>query len=159
PNLVMDAVSGTRLWRTPKHARSGHGRPRGMPEHRLCVLNAGSSTLKFALYGIGDNSLTRLQSGIVERIGSEGHLGVTAADGKSLHDSTVTTKDHASALALLAALPDGPLDSTGLIGFGHRVVHGGPDLATPVLADAATLARIEALNPLAPLHNPPAVAV
>ena len=39
------------------------------------------------------------------------------------------------------------------------MVHGGPDLAAPVLVDAATLARIEALEPLAPLHNPPAVAV
>ena len=47
----------------------------------------------------------------------------------------------------------------GLAAFGHRVVHGGPDMTAPVLVDAATLARIEALNPLAPLHNPPAVAV
>ena len=38
-------------------------------------------------------------------------------------------------------------------------MHGGPDLAAPALVDAATLARIEALVPLAPLHNPPAVAV
>ena len=45
------------------------------------------------------------------------------------------------------------------MGFGHRVVHGGPDLDAPVLVDAATLAQIEALEPLAPLHNPPAVAV
>ena len=56
-------------------------------------------------------------------------------------------------------LPDGPLEKQGLIGFGHRVVHGGPDLDAPVVVDAATLARIEALEPLAPLHNPPAVAV
>ena len=45
------------------------------------------------------------------------------------------------------------------MGFGHRVVHGGPDLDAPVVVDAATLAQIEALEPLAPLHNPPAVAV
>ncbi|HEY7577828.1 MAG TPA: acetate/propionate family kinase, partial [Acetobacteraceae bacterium] len=76
-----------------------------------------------------------------------------------LHDRMVETKDHAAALALLAALPDGPLDRRALIGFGHRVVHGGPDMAVPVLVDAATLAKIEALEPLAPLHNPPAVAV
>ena len=47
----------------------------------------------------------------------------------------------------------------GLVGFGHRVVHGGPDLDAPVVVDAPTLARIAALEPLAPLHNPPAVAV
>ena len=71
----------------------------------------------------------------------------------------VTTKDHAAALEALASLPDGPLNEYGLAGFGHRVVHGGPDMAAPVLVDAAILARIEALQPLAPLHNPPAVAV
>jgi acetate kinase len=51
------------------------------------------------------------------------------------------------------------LDRQALIGFGHRIVHGGPDMASPVLVDAATLAKIEALEPLAPLHNPPAVTV
>ena len=71
----------------------------------------------------------------------------------------VNTKDHAAALAMLAAMPDGPLEKQGLMGFGHRVVHGGPDLDAPVVVDAATLSRIEALEPLAPLHNPPAVAV
>ena len=128
-------------------------------ESRLCVLNAGSSSLKFAVFGVVDGRPVHTQQGEVERIGGEGRLRVTADDGKVLHDRTVTTKDHADALATLAALPDGPMDRSGLIGFGHRVVHGGPDLDAPALVDAATLARIEALEPLAPLHNPPAVAV
>jgi len=130
-----------------------------MPDHRLCVLNAGSSSLKFAVYGVADGAPHRLQSGEVERIGGEGRLRVTTEDGRPVHDHMVTTQDHAAALAVLAGLPDGPLEKQGLIGFGHRVVHGGPDLAAPIVVDAATLARIEALNPLAPLHNPPAVAV
>jgi len=130
-----------------------------MQDRRLCVLNAGSSSLKFAVYGVADGGPSRLQSGEVERIGGEGRLLTTSADGKAVHDRMVTTTDHAAALAMLASLPDGPLERQGLIGFGHRVVHGGPDLAAPVLVDAATLARIEALQPLAPLHNPPAVAV
>ena len=130
-----------------------------MQDRRLCVLNAGSSTLKFAVYGVADGGLRRLQSGEVERIGGEGRLVVSTAEGKPVHDEAVTAKDHAAALAMLAALPDGPLEKSGLIGFGHRVVHGGPDLAAPVLVNDAILARIEALVPLAPLHNPPAVAV
>jgi acetate kinase len=128
-------------------------------DQRLCVLNAGSSSLKFAVYGVADGQPRLTQSGEVERIGGEGRLLITTADGKPLHDRMVTTKDHAGALSMLAALPDGPMEKNGLIGFGHRVVHGGPDLDVPVLVDAATLARIEALEPLAPLHNPPAVAV
>jgi acetate kinase len=130
-----------------------------MENRRLCVLNAGSSSLKFAVYVVTDGVLRRSQSGEVERVGGQGRLLVTAADGKPLHDVMVTTADHAAALGALAALSDGPLAERGLMGFGHRVVHGGPDLAAPVLVDAVTLARIEALEPLAPLHNPPAVAV
>src|ERR1700748_2572313 len=112
----MDAVSGARLWMS-KHARSGHERPRGMPDHRLCVLNAGSSSLKFAVYGIDDGTPQQLQSGEVERIGAEGRLHVDTADGRPLHDRMVTTRDHAAALAMLADLPDGPLQRQGLIGF------------------------------------------
>jgi acetate kinase len=130
-----------------------------MPNRRLCVLNAGSSSLKFALYGVADGVLHRSQSGEVERIGGQGRLLINAADGKPMHDTIVTTKDHAAALDALAALDDGPLSAGDLVGFGHRVVHGGPDLDAPVIVDRATLARIKALEPLAPLHNPPAVAV
>ncbi len=114
-----------------KHARSGRERPRAMQDRRLCVLNAGSSSLKFAVYGVADSALHRLQSGEVEKIGGEGRLLIATADGKPTHDSMVTTKDHADALAMLAGLPDGPLDRQGLMGFGHRVVHGGPDLDAP----------------------------
>jgi acetate kinase len=128
-------------------------------DQRLCVLNAGSSSLKFAVYVVVDGQPRRTQSGEVERIGGEGQLRITNVDGKPVHDRMVTTTDHGAALAMLAALPDGPFENEGLIGFGHRVVHGGPDLDAPTLVDAATLARIEALEPLAPLHNPPAVAV
>lgn len=130
-----------------------------MQYRRLCVLNAGSSSLKFAVYDIGGATPARSLSGEVESIGGEGRMLVATADGKPLHDGTVRTADHAAALAALAALPDGPLDRRSLVGFGHRVVHGGPDMTAPVLVDDAVLARIEALEPLAPLHNPPAVAV
>ena len=128
-------------------------------DRRLCVLNAGSSSLKFAVYAATEGEPRRTQSGEIDRIGGEGRLVVTTADGKIEHDRHVTTKDHAAALAMLASLSDGPMDKRSLMGFGHRVVHGGPDLDAPALVDTATLARIEALEPLAPLHNPPAVAV
>ena len=129
-------------------------------DRRLCVLNAGSSSLKFGVYGI-EGGLHQRQSGAVEGIGGsgKGRLRVMTADGKPMHDAVLDAPDHATALDALAAVPDGPLARQGLAAFGHRVVHGGPDMTAPVVVDAATLARIEALNPLAPLHNPPAVAV
>jgi acetate kinase len=130
-----------------------------MEDRHLCVLNAGSSSLKFAVYAVVDGGLRRDQSGEIERIGGEGRLLINAADGTAMHDRMVATTDHAAALAALASMRGGPLEERGLAGFGHRVVHGGPDLGVPVVVDATTLARIEALEPLAPLHNPPAVAV
>jgi len=57
-----------------------------------------------------------------------------------------------------AGLP-ADLLSGDIAAFGHRIVHGGPDLDHAVLVDDATLARIEAVSPLAPLHNPPALSV
>lgn len=127
---------------------------------RLCVLNAGSSSLKFGVYGI-DGGLRQLQAGAVEGIsgGGKARLRVTTADGQPVHEAALDAPDHATALDALAAVPDGPLARAGLAAFGHRVVHGGPDMTAPVVVDTTTLARIEALNPLAPLHNPPAVAV
>ena len=129
-----------------------------MSERRLCVMNAGSSSLKFGVYLV-DGGLRRLRSGAVEGIGGKSRLRVVGADGRPVHEAELAAPDHAAALDALAALPDGPLERAGLIGFGHRVVHGGPSLTAPVLVDAQTLPVIEAVEPLAPLHNPPAVAV
>ena len=97
--LVMDAVSRARLRWVAEHAHFGCERPRGMEDRRLCVLNAGSSSLKFAVYAIADGRLHRTQSGEVERVGGEGRLLVSDADGSPVHDRTVNTADHAAALA------------------------------------------------------------
>jgi acetate kinase len=120
---------------------------------RICVLNAGSSSLKFAIFEAAAEP-RRVLTGEVEGIGGNGCLRV---EGR--RDEQVTAADHAAALEAVAGVKGGPLDTRDLIAFGHRVVHGGPDMAAPVRVDPDTLARIEALSPLAPLHNPPAVAV
>ena len=58
--------------------------------------------------------------------------------------------DHQGALARIT----GELDLTGLAAVGHRVVHGGTRFSAPTLVDDDVIAAIEALVPLAPLHNP-----
>ena len=131
-----------------------------MSSRSLCVLNAGSSSLKFALYRVApDGAPQRAMSGEAEGIGGQGRLRITSADGGVTHDAALTARDPAAALEALAGVPDGPLTDPDLAAFGHRIVHGGPTLTAPVLVDAASLARIEAVSPLAPLHNPPALAV
>lgn len=107
----------------------------------VLVLNCGSSSLKYAV--VEPDSGKQLADGIVERIGDDGGV-----------------PDHEAALraAFDALAADGhELEDLGLVAVGHRVVHGGPDLYRPTIVDDEVLARIEALAPLAPLHNPPAV--
>ncbi|HVY15437.1 MAG TPA: acetate/propionate family kinase [Rhodopila sp.] len=118
---------------------------------RIVVLNSGSSSLKFAAYRPGRDG-ERLLSGEVEGIGGKARLqmGGTAKD--------VTAADPVAAMHVIADLPDGPM-AGDVVAFGHRIVHGGPDLDRPVLVDEPALARIDAVSPLAPLHNPPALAV
>jgi acetate kinase len=123
---------------------------------RVVVLNTGSSSLKFAVYSLKPEAPS-LVSGSVEGIGGDAHLKVTSG-GKTTHEGSVTAADPHAAMQALAALPDGPL-SGDIAAFGHRIVHGGPDLKQAVVVDAATLQQIEAVSPLAPLHNPPALDV
>ena len=101
---------------------------------RVLVLNCGSSSLKYRLL---DGSAT-LARGLVERIGEGGGDAV----------------DHRAALRRIMA----ETDLTGLAAVGHRVVHGGPEFADPTVVDDDVAARIEALIPLAPLHNPAALS-
>jgi acetate kinase len=111
--------------------------------HRpVLVLNAGSSSLKYQLL-VPESGRVRA-AGNIERIGEIGG----------------EVDDHGEALAAMRTqLRDKGIDlaQVPLRAVGHRVVHGGPDFAEPVVIDDDVLARIESLNPLAPLHNPAAV--
>ncbi|MEM7813263.1 MAG: acetate kinase [Planctomycetota bacterium] len=101
---------------------------------QILVLNAGSSTLKYELFAMPDG--TSAEAGVVERIGQGGPA------------------DHDEALRqVFADLGDAAVDA-----FGHRVVHGGETFSAPTRIDDAVVAAIEAVTPLAPLHNPAALA-
>src|SRR6202012_5412489 len=119
-------------------------------DRRIVVLNTGSSSLKFAAYPLTLEA-PPLLSGLVDGIGGQAHLKVT---GKTPHDEAITAADPHAAMQALADLENRPLSGDNA-GFGHRIVHGGPDLDRSVLGDDAILAQIEAISPLAPLHNPP----
>ncbi|MEA2743544.1 MAG: acetate kinase [Acetobacteraceae bacterium] len=127
-------------------------------DRRIVVLNTGSSSLKFAAYRVDAGSMQAegppLLSGSVEGIGGSATLKISG----SSKTMPVTAADPHAAMQALEALPDGPV-AGDIAAFGHRIVHGGPDLSHSVLVDDPTLARIEALSPLAPLHNPPALDV
>jgi acetate kinase len=126
-------------------------------QRRVVVLNTGSSSLKFAAYPL-DPEAPPLAHGVVEGIGNDARLKAFGADGQVTHQGAVQVADPHAAMQALADLEDGPL-AGDVVAFGHRIVHGGPDLDHSVLVDNASLRRIEAVSPLAPLHNPPALDV
>ena len=123
------------------------------PETTLVLtLNAGSSSIKFALYGAADEPREEV-TGQVDALGDEAALTLTPKGAEKTRTELGPT-DHAAAVeAILGALAP-HMAGRAIAGVGHRVVHGGPDLDAPVRLDAAMMARLEDLVPLAPLHQP-----
>lgn len=125
---------------------------------RVLVINSGSSSLKFKLFSMQDNTL--LCSGLVEKIG-ENESFVTLSLKDHTRSKTLHIKDHKEALSVLFDLlfDSGvivTLDELGAV--GHRVVHGGASYTQATLIDEEVLAKLESLIPLAPLHNPANIA-
>lgn len=120
----------------------------------ILVVNSGSSSVKFALFGTADH-LPRLWSGIAERIGSP-QARLTVRRNGSAIDQDAVLPDHEAALELILMQAEDGLSGEGarLRAVGHRVVHGGPDCDCPLPVDAALEDRLARLVPLAPLHLP-----
>ena len=122
----------------------------------ILVANAGSSSVKFQVFGIdADGSLTRQIKGLMDGVGSRPRLRVNAVDGTVLVDRTYeseTVHDVATALATAGGWLREEL-KVDPIAIGHRVVHGGPDYDRPVRVDQNVLTRLQRYIPLAPLHQ------
>ena len=125
----------------------------------IFVLNAGSSSLKFSVYGLADQDLNVVAHGEIEGLGASAHFkakdqrGRTLAD-VSLGDSTRSV-GHAEAFAHLSHWAyEHFADELVPLAVGHRVVHGGLTFREPTLIDAAVVTTLEQLIPLVPLHQP-----
>ncbi|QLC25354.1 acetate/propionate family kinase [Parasphingopyxis algicola] len=117
----------------------------------LLVLNAGSSSVKFALYAAAQPGGPPLLAGQIERIGDAPSLAIgdtSLAFGQS-------GDGHAALIGQLLDAMDGlaPNDIR-IAGAGHRVVHGGARFDAPVRIDDGVIAELTALSPLAPQHQP-----
>ncbi|NUS68838.1 MAG: acetate kinase, partial [Ensifer adhaerens] len=95
----------------------------------LLVVNAGSSSLKFQVFGITDQGLERQIKGQIGGIGTRPRLQAKAADGTMLIDKSYDADVVGDLPAAIAAARDWllTLDGFTLRAVGHRVVHGGPD--------------------------------
>jgi acetate kinase len=123
----------------------------------ILVLNAGSSSIKFQLFGVSpDAHLERRIKGQMEGIGSRPRLLAKDVDGHVLIDQTWSTPEASTVPAALEKVIAFLRETIGSLptAIGHRVVHGGPNYAEPTIVNAAVLSQLERLAPLAPLHQP-----
>ncbi|WP_262031333.1 acetate/propionate family kinase [Microvirga sp. Mcv34] len=118
----------------------------------ILVLNAGSSSLKFALYE--PSALAPLCRGTIGGIGGVSDLKVTGPREAlfSRRDPPAPATHEEAATWLLTLVGDAP--DLDLVAVGHRVVHGGARFGSPVAIDDAILADLRSLIPLAPGHQP-----
>ena len=129
---------------------------------KILVINAGSSSLKYQLIDMDDESVKA--KGLVERIGIEGtHFKQNVLGTDKVIEFTRDMADHTEAIsAVLTALTDkdnGAIASLDEIGAcGHRVLHGGETFKESVLVTEETMKGIEELVPLGPLHQPANIA-
>ncbi len=128
----------------------------------ILALNAGSSSIKFALFGAGSgNRLEPVSKGELEGIGTAPHFVARDANGATLGERRWPDGAALSHEALLGELLDwveGHLGPGPLIAAGHRVVHGGRAFTTPVRLTAGVVQALDRLTPLAPLHQPHSLA-
>ena len=124
---------------------------------KVLVINAGSSSLKYQLIDMTDESV--LAKGNCERIGTDGSfIGFKTPDGGKV-EREAEMKNHTQAFeAVKNALLDpeyGAIkDLSEVSAIGHRVVQGGAYFDHSVLIDSEVLDKVKELSPLAPLHNP-----
>jgi acetate kinase len=122
----------------------------------ILTLNAGSSSIKFALFDAAD--LTCAAIGQIEGLGSKPAMAVKDGAGQSLPSPRLppagSAFDHASALRIIMTFIDEQFPDVRVTAVGHRVVHGGSDFDKPVVVTEGVIRELAALAPLAPLHQP-----
>lgn len=125
----------------------------------ILAVNIGSSSLKFALYattdcGLGDLLGKGQMDGLQAGGQPQWHWQTTAAAGQGALPRSATADAHTTALTVLQHWLHEHFPAAPLQAVAHRVVHGGDEFTCAVRVDAAVRTRLQALNRLAPLHQP-----
>jgi len=125
---------------------------------KVLVVNSGSSSIKYRLFDMADESL--LAKGLVERIGISGSLITHYPTGKDIMKKEIDIPDHRRGIELVvdALLNNnhGVIeDISEISAVGHRVVHGGEKYSGSVLINQDVMETLNKYIELAPLHNPP----
>ena len=122
---------------------------------RILTINGGSSSIKFALFEAGGESLRRILEGAIERIGlPEATLRVRGLDQADNFSRLVTAPDHTVAVGVLMDWTEERSGRDALTAVGHRLVHGGPKYSKPQRITAEMVEELHRLSSFDPEHLP-----
>jgi acetate kinase len=128
-----------------------------MASDLILTLNAGSSSVKFALFDVNHSDMPMIASGQVEGLPDHPRLQARLVGASSPTQRDLAgggEANHAMALQAILGWVGDHLVGSRIMAVGHRVVHGGPDHRSPALVDERLLEDLRKLVPLAPLHQP-----
>ena len=123
----------------------------------VLALNAGSSSIKFALFDIDGPAPAEQLRGEAETIGRQTRLRAASTNGDLAVDRATSQQgdlDHEAMVAAILALADARPGADPIAAFSHRLVHGGGRFEAPVEITPDVLAALDAACVLAPLHQP-----
>ncbi|CAM8631773.1 ackA Acetate kinase [Burkholderiales bacterium] len=118
----------------------------------VLTLNAGSSSLKVALFGTEGE--TPLLTGQADRIGPQGSLQLRRSDGSAIEIPSTQIRSHGDALKAILEGLSLAFPQLTLAAIGHRVVHGGDRFTEPKRITPEVMEYLATLEPFAPLHQP-----
>ncbi len=124
---------------------------------QILTLNAGSSSLKFALFNADERDPRLLAAGQVEALDVAPHCILKSASGEVLENDMLpkhATGEHEEALLHVVGWLKAHFPDLHISAVGHRIVHGGPRYAEPLIITPDVIAALEEFVPLAPLHQP-----
>jgi acetate kinase len=125
----------------------------------ILAINGGSSTLRFALFRIGDPPIREL-SGLIDRIGSSPDTVMSIQTGAGATDRRiVAAPNHAACLEPMMDYLDDKLAREPLAAIGHRVVHGGREYRDPQRVTPVVMEELQRLSPYDPEHLPAEIAL
>ena len=125
---------------------------------KILSVNAGSSSLKFTLFEMNDESI--IVSGLFDRIGIDNSFYKIKLNGETIKEE-IDLPTHTEAVnALLNKLIDLNIISSydEIKGVGHRILHGGEKYSESVIINDDVIESIKELTPLGPLHHPGEIA-
>jgi acetate kinase len=129
---------------------------------RILVFNCGSSSLKFQLIEISEDSAEqknarRLARGTFEEIGSRSTIRMTYQDGPTTEQSEAIPDHRAAAVRAVDWIRHA--GTTAIDAVAHRIVHGGEQVTRPARITDTIISALDEASQFAPLHNPPALSV